>query len=285
MEFLIDTKTLTGLKDKVVFITGGSKGLGLAAATQFVELGSKVVIADLQPPSRPLEGSVYSYCDVTKWPTLLAAMQETVRLHGSLDVVVANAGIGEVEDVFFDAVDEFTGELQEPKLSVIDVNLKGVINTVKIGIHHMRKQPGGGAIIMTSSSAGYLGEKLIPAYNAAKHGVVGLMRSLRATTEKFNITVNVVAPWMAESNLIQDQIRQVLKENHVEITNAGKVGKAMAYLACRGLNGKTVFVGRNHFTELEDKISELEPQWLGRENSKAWRATNQSNYFYNQSCL
>lgn len=111
------------------------------------------------------------------------------------------------------------------------------------------------------------------------------MRSLRATTEKFNITVNVVAPWMAESNLIQDRIRQVLKENHVEITNASNVGKAMAYLACRGLNGKTVFVGRNHFTELEDKISELEPQWLGRENSKAWRSTNQSNYFYNQSRL
>lgn len=171
MELHIDTGTLGGVAHKVVFITGGSSGLGLAAAHQFLKLGSRVVIADIQPPATPVGGAAYLFCDVTNWSTLLSAMRETVQVHGSLDVVVANAGIGEVEDVFHDEVDEATGDLKQPNHSVIEVNLKGVMNTVKLGVHHMRKQQGGGAIIMTASSAGYLGEKMIPVYTAAKHGV------------------------------------------------------------------------------------------------------------------
>ncbi|KAM5353730.1 hypothetical protein ACJ41O_000380 [Fusarium nematophilum] len=285
MNLHINPRTLTGLKNKVVFMTGASNGLGLAATHQFLELGARVVMADIRPPASPVASATHLFCDVTKWPTLLSAMRETVQIHGSVDVVVANAGIGEVEDIFLDDVDEVTGDLRQPNHSVLEVNLKGVMNTVKVAVHHMRKQPHGGAIIMTASSAGYLGEKLIPAYTAAKHGVVGLMRSMRANTENFNITVNVVAPWMAESNLMVDRHKQILKENNVEITRPGEIGKAMAYLACGGHNGKTIFVARNSFTELEGRISELEPQWLGQENSRAWQATNRSDFFQNQSGL
>lgn len=111
------------------------------------------------------------------------------------------------------------------------------------------------------------------------------MRSMRGSTAKFNITVNVVAPWMADSRLMFDRHRQILKENDVEITDPDNVGKAMAYLACGGHNGKTIFVGRNTFTELEGKISELESRWLGPENSRAWQATNRSQFFKNKSGL
>ncbi|KAH6975713.1 hypothetical protein EDB80DRAFT_308670 [Ilyonectria destructans] len=285
MEVEIDSETLVASKDKVVFITGASSGLGLSAARQFLQLGSRVIIADLRPPVDPVEGAVYISCDVTEWSTLVSAIRETVRLYGSIDIVVANAGIGELEDIFHDEIDETTGDLKQPKHSVIDVNLKGVLDTVKVAVHHMKKQSTGGAIIMVASSAGYLGEKMIPAYTAAKHGVVGIMRSMRANSERFNITVNVVAPWMAESGLLTDHHRRILEENRVEVTQAEMVGKAMAYLACGGLNGKALFVARNTFTELEEGISELEPNWLGEKNSAAWRATNRSSFFRNQSGL
>jgi NAD(P)-dependent dehydrogenase (short-subunit alcohol dehydrogenase family) len=169
-EVTIDESKLTHLKDRIVFITGGAQGLGLAAAKVFQRLGSKVIIGDLQIPSTPSSDFKYLQCDIISWTSLSAAYKTIIERHGSLDVLIANAGIGEVEDFFHSELDE-NGELKAPKHSVVDVNLKGTMNCVKLGIHYMRNQKKGGAIVLTASSAGYMAEKKIPAYAAAKHGV------------------------------------------------------------------------------------------------------------------
>jgi NAD(P)-dependent dehydrogenase (short-subunit alcohol dehydrogenase family) len=123
----------------------------------------------------------YTQCDVTRWDELLNLHEVAIRNYGTVDVVVANAGIPEVEDIFEDKFDE-KGRLLPPKHLVNEVNLKGVFNSthpqttyltsaVKLAIHYFRKLEKKGVIVMISSTAGYLGEP-IPAYSAAKHGVL-----------------------------------------------------------------------------------------------------------------
>jgi NAD(P)-dependent dehydrogenase (short-subunit alcohol dehydrogenase family) len=98
-------------------------------------------------------------------------MQKTVSEYGRVDVFVANAGVGEVEDFFSEETDPITGMLKAPKHTVVEVNLKGTMNCAKVAVSQMRKQETGGSIVFTASTAAYLDERYIPAYVAAKHGV------------------------------------------------------------------------------------------------------------------
>jgi NAD(P)-dependent dehydrogenase (short-subunit alcohol dehydrogenase family) len=105
-----------------------------------------------------------------------------VKTYGMIDVVVPNAGVREVEDIFEDKYDE-NGRLLPPKHILNEINLKGVFNSipssclvlissaVKLAIHFFRKLQRKGVIVMISSTAGYMGEP-IPGYSAAKHGVL-----------------------------------------------------------------------------------------------------------------
>lgn len=162
---------LSGLRDTVAIITGASSGIGLAATQVFALHGAIVYIADLHPPKSLPTRASFVKCDVTKWADLLALFAKVQQDHGRVDTVIANAGIAEVEDLFLDEFDEATGALREPKHTVVAVNLIGVMNTVKIAVHYMRKQSSIGSIILTSSAAGYMGEPGLPAYTATKHGV------------------------------------------------------------------------------------------------------------------
>ena len=92
------------------------------------------------------------------------------------------------ETTFSDEVDE-DGELVEQKYPVIQVNLIGVLNTVKLSIHHMKRQLTGGSIVVTASMSGYSAMGL-PIYAASKHGVIGMMRGLRGWLEPYNIRIN-----------------------------------------------------------------------------------------------
>jgi len=170
-EIKITANDLSGLKDTVAIITCASSGIGLAAAQVFTSYGAIVYIADLHPPESLPSNASFVKCDVTKWADLLALFARVQQDHGRVDTVIANAGIAEVEDLFVDDFDELTGALREPKHTVVAVNLIGVLNTVKIAVSIMRKQDSTGSIILTSSSAGYMGEPGLPAYTATKHGV------------------------------------------------------------------------------------------------------------------
>jgi NAD(P)-dependent dehydrogenase (short-subunit alcohol dehydrogenase family) len=173
--FEIQDSSLTGLSGKVVFITGGSSGIGLATAHTFLALNARVIVGDLNPPAEPIANIKYVSCDITNWNSLCSAVQETVSEYGRLDVFVANAGVGEVEDFFSEEIDPATGMLKAPKHTVVEVNLKGTMNCAKIAVSQMRKQETGGSIVFTASTAAYLDERCIPAYTAAKHGVSSLL--------------------------------------------------------------------------------------------------------------
>jgi NAD(P)-dependent dehydrogenase (short-subunit alcohol dehydrogenase family) len=167
----ISPSGLESLKGKSALITGGSNGICLAAAHLLSFYGAFVTIAGLSPPSETIANSVFAHCDVTNWESILSAFEATVCKHGRVDVLIANAVFGEVEDLFLDTLDD-AGKLKQLKHTVLGIHLKGVVDYVKVAIHYMSKQAEGGAIMMTTSAAGYVGEKGLPVYATAKYGVI-----------------------------------------------------------------------------------------------------------------
>ena len=134
----IDPSTLN-LKSKVAIITGGASGIGLATSQLFAQLGAHVVVADLRPPPTEVPGSIFAKCDVTSWPTLLSTFDTAIKEFGRVDIVIANAGVSETDGDMF--VDEFDheGKLVQPKYKVLDINLRGVMDTVKVAVSHFKR--------------------------------------------------------------------------------------------------------------------------------------------------
>jgi NAD(P)-dependent dehydrogenase (short-subunit alcohol dehydrogenase family) len=175
----ISPSDLSCLANKVAIVTGGGSGIGLATAHLFAEHEAHVVIADLKPPVTPVASSIFAKCDVTIWADILSAFSLAQGKFGAVDILVANAGIGEIDgDIFHDEYDA-TGQLKEPTYRTLDINLVGVMSCVKVAVSHFRKQGRQGRIVMTASTAGYMSEPGVPIYSAAKHGVVGFMRAVK----------------------------------------------------------------------------------------------------------
>ena len=136
--------------------------------------------------------------DVRDLGALRAAVKGGMDKYGRLDVIVANAGTyspGPVQWLTSEAWDETIG-----------INLTGTFNTVRAGINRMIEQDQGGAIAITSSTAGLRGFYGSPAYNAAKHGLVGLMKSLALELAPKNIRVNTIHPTSVETPMIINDV-------------------------------------------------------------------------------
>ncbi|KZT39259.1 NAD(P)-binding protein [Sistotremastrum suecicum HHB10207 ss-3] len=274
------------IANQVVIVTGGSSGIGLATVLLCIQNGARVVIADLCPPlpSNLPNSPLWSFTktDVASWNELSQLFRTTYEQHNRIDILVANAGVGEVEDLFLDEFDESTGELQEPKHTVLSVNLLGVINSVKLAAHYFQKSGRCGKIVMTGSTAAYLNECL-PGYQAAKHGLLGFMRAIRKTAPRFNVSINMVAPWMTMSALMTPELLTKVKAAGVPINEATSVAQAIVFLATCGWNGKTLFVAGNSCTEVEDALDSTRPLWLGSANDEAWKKAEKVQYFESRS--
>jgi NAD(P)-dependent dehydrogenase (short-subunit alcohol dehydrogenase family) len=163
---------------KVVIVTGGSYGIGRAAAIGFAQRGAKVAVADIdvkrgEETLRLIqEGggeAIFVKTDVSSEADVEALVKKTVQTYGKLDCAFNNAGI---HKQFVSTIDFTAAEWEE----MINVNLKSVWLCMKYEIPQMLKQ-GKGAIVNTSSAAGLVGAPSNPAYPASKHGVVGITKS------------------------------------------------------------------------------------------------------------
>ena len=133
----------------------------------------------------------YQHCDTSSYAEQLALFVKAEKLFGCVDIVVANAGIVNYDNIFAPDKDW----TQEPSMSEVDVNLKGALFTTRIGLGHIRKSGGGGDIVLTSSTAGFKYSKGLATYTATKHGVVGLMRGLQLEANADDVRINVVLPY------------------------------------------------------------------------------------------
>ncbi|ANQ75618.1 mycofactocin-coupled SDR family oxidoreductase [Rhodococcus sp. 008] len=198
---------MTGkLAGKVAFITGAARGQGRSHAVRLAEEGADIIAIDacvdyatvttemaseedLAQTVKEVEALdrriVSRVADVRDPAALTAAVNEGVAELGRLDIVCANAGICTVQ-----TWDQVTPELWQDTL---DVNLTGVWNTVVAAIPHLITA-GSGSVIITSSTGGIKGQPFLTPYIAAKHGVVGIMKSLANELAQQNIRVNTVHP-------------------------------------------------------------------------------------------
>jgi SDR family mycofactocin-dependent oxidoreductase len=209
------------LEGKVAFITGAARGQGRSHAIRLAQEGADIIAVDIcrqidtvpYPMATPadlaqtvkdveaLDRRIYATeADVRDEAGLRAAFEAGVASVGPVDIVLANAGIAPM------SLHEDHGAWQD----VIDVNLTGVFNTVEVAIPSMIERGQGGAIVLTSSTAGINGiagpSRGGLGYTAAKHGVVGLMRSYANNLAPHRIRVNSVHPTGVRTPMVVNDV-------------------------------------------------------------------------------
>lgn len=194
---------------RVVLVTGGSRGIGLACARRFQAHGDRVAITFRNAPPEDLAGKEPESvnllpvgCDVTKPDEIEAAFATVEAELGPVEVLIANAGI--TKDTLLLRMNE------DAWSEVIDTDLTGVYRVVRRGLGPMVRAHRG-RIVLVSSVVGFLGSPGQVNYGAAKAGLVGFARSLAREVGSRGITVNVVAPGIVETDMIA-----VLGEQRVE---------------------------------------------------------------------
>ncbi len=197
------------VEGNVAFITGAARGQGRSHAVRLAQEGADVIAIDVCkpisssseiPPSTPddlaetadlVEAQnrriVTAEVDVRDYDALKAAVDSGVEQLGRLDIIIANAGIGN-GGATLDKTSEADWK------DMIDVNLSGVWHTVKAGVPHLISGGHGGSIVLTSSVGGLKAYPHTGHYIAAKHGVVGLMRTFAVELGQHSIRVNSVHP-------------------------------------------------------------------------------------------
>ena len=196
------------LAGRVTLVTGAGSGLGRAIATTYAAEGAAVVCSDRDASGargtvEAITGSggraIPHVGDVTSEADCAEAVALALRELGGLDVVVANAGIpgeGRAHEI---SLDDWS--------RVISVNLTGAFLTVRAALPHLVEQRTG-SIVLIASIAGLVGLPNIPAYAAAKGGVVALGRQLAREYAPDDIRVNVIAPGTIVTPLVEDAFRQ-----------------------------------------------------------------------------
>ncbi|MEI7992624.1 MAG: beta-ketoacyl-ACP reductase [Actinomycetota bacterium] len=188
---------------RVVLVTGGSRGIGLAIAQRFAALGDQVAVTYNSSP--PPEGLFGVKCDVTNTAEVDAAFKSVEQQFGSaVEVLVSNAGITK---------DTLLLRMSEADFaSVVDANLTGAFRVCKRAAQGMLRARKG-RIVLVSSVVGLLGSAGQANYAASKAGLVGFARSLARELGSRSITVNVVAPGPVATDmtavLSEDRLKQV----------------------------------------------------------------------------
>lgn len=186
------------LAGRVVAITGGARGIGLATANAFAAAGAKVAIGDLdvelaKKTANQIAGKVVALTlDVTSPQSFSTFLDDTEAVLGSLDVLVNNAGVMLTGD--------FLVESPATVSKMIDVNLHGVILGCKLAADRFTGR-GGGTIVNIASMAGIAGFPGVATYCATKFGVVGLTAALREELRPRGITVSAVLPGIVHTEL------------------------------------------------------------------------------------
>jgi len=231
---------MTGrVEGKVAFITGAARGQGRSHAVTLAREGADIIAVDIAaqigtvpyPMATPedlaqtvkeVEAAgrriVATVADVRDYDALKEALDDGVARLGRLDIVSANAGI-----VSYGTLAELPEQTWQ---DMIDVNLTGEWHAAKAAIPHLRAGGRGGSMILTSSEMGLRGLPNTGHYTAAKHGVVGLMRTLALELARDFIRVNALAPTTVDTPMVMNSATYRLFRPDLENPTADDMAEA-----------------------------------------------------------
>ncbi len=234
------------LNGKVVLITGAAGGIGRAMAKRFVAEGSRVAIADLnvqqaQATAAELGGQTLAVAmDVTDEGSVNAGVDAVVAQWGTVDVLISNAGVQIVH-----RTEDFPFSEWKKMLAI---HLDGAFLTTKACLPHMYRQKSGSVILMGSVHS-KLASPLKSAYVTAKHGLIGLARTLAKEGAEFGVRANVICPGFVKTPLVEKQIPE----------QAVRLGISEEDVVKKVMLGGTV---DGEFTTLED-VAEVAVMFAG----------------------
>ena len=200
------------LQDKVCIVTGAASGIGKEIALTYAREGGKVVIADMNKPAAQATadeiikagGTAMAVAmDVTSEEQVNAAVAEVVAAYGGVDVLVSNAGIQIVHPV-----EDFPYAEWKKMLAI---HLDGAFLTTKACLPHMYASKRGGSIIYMGSVHSKLASVLKAPYVTAKHGLIGLSKTIAKEGAKYGVRSNVICPGFVRTPLVDKQIPEQSK--------------------------------------------------------------------------
>jgi 3-oxoacyl-[acyl-carrier protein] reductase len=235
---------MTSFQEKIILVTGGSRGIGKAIAEAFNDAGGKVYITYKNSVDEDYFNSKnihHSKCDVANSNSVSELIDNITKENGKIDVVVNNAGITKDGLLMRMSEDDFD--------SVIDTNLKGAFNVMKAVTRGMMGKRYG-KIINITSIVGITGNPGQANYVASKAGMIGLTKSIAKELASRNINVNAVAPGFIETEMT-DSLPEDLKKKYLDsiplkrFASSAEVAKVVMFLASDDssyITGQTICV-------------------------------------------
>ncbi len=236
------------LDGKIVLVTGGSRGIGRACCEAFAEHGATVIVNYVkgEAAAREVVDAIIAKggkaealgFDVADGKACETAIDDVVKRHGRLDVMVANAGI---------SIDGLLLRLKEEDLDRLwQVNVKGALACAKASVKTMMRAKTG-RIIFMSSVVGEMGNVGQTAYAASKAALIGAAKSIAREYASRNITVNVVTPGYIDTDMTST-MTDAMKEQLVKVVPLGRTGNA------REIAAACVFLGSDEASYITGQV-------------------------------